>query len=186
MGCVSSTSGSTGYYSGYESHEEPRAASRPTNSDDRGYETDSEPSSGNLIPNARRVYSESVLWHGTSMQSKIDLRSKGFDAGRKTGGATAGGNANMFMNLSREAQSESRQYHYFCLHPEKKPRTFAMFADMSNPTLARTIGVRNNLSLITDPRTGGTALMTDQSIPRKFVLGSKKQCSRRKCESLQG
>ncbi len=172
MGCVSSTSRSTGYYSGYESHEEPRAASRPTNSDDRGYETDSEPSSGNLIPNARRVYSESVLWHGTSMQSKIDLRSKGFDAGRKTGGATAGGNANMFMNLSREAQSESRQYHYLS-SSRKEAKDFAMFADMSNPTLARTIGVRNNLSLITDPRTGGTALMTDQSIPRKFVLGSK-------------
>nr|UVN17940.1 AvrRpm1a_1 [Pseudomonas syringae] len=60
-----------------------------------------------------------------------------------------------------------------------------MFADMSNPTLARTIGVRNNLSLITDPRTGGTALMTDQSIPRKFC-SDQKAVLRRKCESLQG
>jgi type III effector protein AvrRpm1 len=150
----------------------PRAASRTANSNDRGYETDSEPSRDNLLPNAKRVYSESVLWHGTSMQSKIDLRSKGFDADRKKGGATEGGNANMFMNLSSEAQAESRQNHYVS-SSRKEAKDFAMFADMSNPGLVRTIGLRSNFNLISDPRTCGTALMTDQSIHRKFVLGSK-------------
>ncbi|WP_236469140.1 type III effector protein AvrRpm1 [Pseudomonas syringae] len=118
------------------------------------------------------MYSESVLWHRPSIYSKKHLNSKRIHVGRKTGGATAGGNANMFMNLSREAQSEARRHHYLS-SSQKEAKDFAMFADTSNPTLVRTIGVRNNLSLITDPRTGGTALMTDQSIPRKFVLGSK-------------
>ncbi|EPM72543.1 type III effector protein AvrRpm1 [Pseudomonas syringae pv. theae ICMP 3923] len=78
----------------------------------------------------------------------------------------------MFMNLSSEAQAESRQNHYVS-SSRKEAKDFAMFADMSNPGLVRTIGLRSNFNLISDPRTGGTALMTDQSIHRKFVLGSK-------------
>lgn len=172
MGCVSGTSRSTGYYSGDESYEAPRVESRRTNSNDRGYENVSEQSRNDLISNARSVYRESVLWHGTTMQSKIDLQRKGFDVSRKTDGATAGGNANMFMNMSRAAQAESRENNYFS-SSRKEAKDFAMFADMNNPVLVRTIGVRSNFNLTSDPRTGGTALMTNQSIPPKFVLGSK-------------
>lgn len=169
---VSNTSRNTGYYSGYESHQEPRGASSSSSNQHRGYEADSEQSGGNLTASAKRVYKDSVLWHGTKMQSKIDLRSRGFDKSRKTEGATVGGNTNMFMNLSGGAQAEAREHHYLS-SSRKEAKDFAMFADMDNPTLVRTIGVRSNFNLITDPRTGGTALMTNQSISPRFVLGSK-------------
>ncbi|WP_426683367.1 hypothetical protein ABFU84_19315 [Xanthomonas translucens pv. undulosa] len=76
------------------------------------------------------------------------------------------------MKLDRADQAESREHHYLSSSREEA-KEFAMFADMNRPALARTIGVRSSFNLVTDPRTGGTALMTNQSIPPKFVLGSK-------------
>ncbi|RMS35366.1 hypothetical protein ALP68_200299 [Pseudomonas ficuserectae] len=178
MGCVSSTSRSTGYYSGYESHDEPRVASSPANRHDRGYETDSEHSNDNLIPNARRVYKESVLWHGTSMQSKIDLRRQGFDVNRKTDGATEGSrtsNSAPTDTLIRNA----RRHNYLTAY-DVTAKNYARRADPESPALVRTIGVKSNFNIELDPESKDEngeisqfSCRTTDSIPKKYIVGSK-------------
>ena len=122
---------------------------------------------------AKRVYDETVLWHGTKQEHVSSLRENGFSVAHKQEGATAGGNANMFMMLSSQAQVESSQYHYLSSR-RKMAKDFAMFADMNQPALVRTIGVKNNFNLFQDPRTGTDAWSTQDSINPKFVLGSKR------------
>ncbi|WP_216820177.1 hypothetical protein [Xanthomonas citri] len=57
------------------------------------------------------------------------------------------------MNLSSAAQEESANNHYLS-SSKKEAKNFAMFADMDNPALLRTIGVRSSFNLISDPREG--------------------------------
>ena len=121
---------------------------------------------------AKKVYGQSVLWHGTKHEHLKSLREAGFSKSHKQEGATSGGTENMFMNFSDAAQREAQDHHYLS-SSRNEAKNFAMFADMYQPALARTIGVGSHFNLQTDPRTGGTALMTNESIPPRFVLGSK-------------
>ena len=122
---------------------------------------------------AKNVYDNTVLWHGTKQDHVSSLRENGFSVAHKEDGATAGGNANMFMMLSSAAQDESSRFHYLSSR-RKMAKDFAMFADMNQPALVRTIGVRKAVDLFEDPRTGSPAWATEDSIPSKYVLGSKR------------
>ncbi|MFE8645374.1 hypothetical protein ACFX58_09855 [Sphingomonas sp. NCPPB 2930] len=119
---------------------------------------------------AKDVYRQSVLWHGTKHEHLRSLRESGFSKRLKKEGATTGGD--MFMSFSDPAKSEARNQHYFA-SDRRMAKDFAMFADMNNPALVRTIGVKSNFNLETDPRTGEPAVCTTDSIPAKYVLGSK-------------
>ncbi|RWU16392.1 type III effector [Xanthomonas phaseoli] len=165
----------------------PRSIRSASHASSSNFDSSSQHESG-LRDAAKEVYDSSVLYHGTKHPHLKSLRENGFSKSHKRDGATAGGNANMFMNLSSAAHERIRKTITICRLPRKKPRIFAMFADMDNPALLRTIGVRSSFNLISDPRTGGTAYMTGQSIPSKFVLGRKtappgkmRRCSRKRC-----
>ncbi|MBO9757865.1 type III effector [Xanthomonas phaseoli] len=149
----------------------PRSIRSASHASSSNFDSSSQHESG-LRDAAKEVYDSSVLYHGTKHPHLKSLRENGFSKSHKRDGATAGGNANMFMNLSSAAHEESANNHYLS-SSKKEAKNFAMFADMDNPALLRTIGVRSSFNLISDPRTGGTAYMTGQSIPSKFVLGRK-------------
>lgn len=126
----------------------------------------------NNLAAAKKVYNSSVLWHGTKHEHLKSLREAGFSKSLKKEGATVGGREMNFKDFSSTAKNEAREYHYFS-SSKNEAKDFAMFADIYHPALARTVGVRSHFNLTTDRQTGNTALMTNESIPPRFVLGSK-------------
>ncbi|WP_239689890.1 type III effector [Pseudomonas syringae] len=131
-----------------------------------------------MMPNARRVYRESVLWHGTSMQSKIDLRNKGFDVSRKTDGATEGASTS-YSAPTEELIRNARRHNYLTAY-DVSARNYARRANPENPALVRTIGVKSNLNIELDPDSKdengevfGFNCRTTDSIPKKYIIGSK-------------
>ncbi|UIF89325.1 hypothetical protein KAF44_30685 (plasmid) [Cupriavidus necator] len=109
-----------------------------------------------LVPFAKRVYQESVLWHGTKREHVSSLRRNGFVNERKGSGATDGGSANFLMNFSSSGVTASGEHHYLSSDREMA-KEFAMFADADQPAVVRTIGVGNNFHLEEDPYTGDPA-----------------------------
>ncbi|UIF88699.1 hypothetical protein KAF44_25685 (plasmid) [Cupriavidus necator] len=99
-----------------------------------------------LVPFAKRVYQESVLWHGTKREHVSSLRRNGFVNERKGSGATDGGSANFLMNFSSSGVTASGEHHYLSSDREMA-KEFAMFADADQPAVVRTIGVGNNFHL---------------------------------------
>ncbi|UIF88963.1 hypothetical protein KAF44_27525 (plasmid) [Cupriavidus necator] len=102
-----------------------------------------------LVPFAKRVYQESVLWHGTKREHVSSLRRNGFVNERKGSGATDGGSANFLMNFSSSGVTASGEHHYLSSDREMA-KEFAMFADADQPAVVRTIGVGNNFHLEED------------------------------------
>lgn len=178
MGCVSSTSRNTPHYPDYESRTESSTTKAPSSEHNQGYEADSEQSNDKLISRARGVYRESVLWHGTSMQSKIDLRKRGFDVTRKSGGATEG--ASTAHSSPADKLIENAKRHNYLTSHDKTAKSYARLADYENPALVRTIGVRNNFNIELDPESKDEngevskySCRTTDSIPKKYIVGSK-------------
>ncbi|WP_234710905.1 hypothetical protein, partial [Pseudomonas savastanoi] len=174
------TSRSTGYYSGYASDQEPMGVSGSvsTQDHDHGYRAYSEHAVAASIRTARGVYKDSVLWHGTSMQSKLDLRSRGFDVDRKAGGAIEAAKQKNSA-VDKTLVKNSKRHNYFT-SDKKFARVFATTASPTNPALVRTIGVKNNLNIKLDSDTRDenneiilTCFRTKSSIPKQYVVGSK-------------
>lgn len=163
-------------------------AHAPAHYDSDGYQSDVEPQShratssrparadaalSGLVPFARRVYEDSVLWHGTKREHVPSIRKHGFTTERKAAGATEGGTGDFLMRFSTAGVTASSEHHYFTSSRDMA-KDFAMYADADRPALVRTIGVGHpRFALEQDPYTDGPALRTRASVPPAHVLGSK-------------
>jgi len=176
-GCFSKTGGAhvpasygaDGYQSDVDTQTHRATSSQPSGPSQR-----SRPDAAlsGLVPFAKRVYEDGVLWHGTKREHVPSIRKHGFSAKHKTAGATEGGAGDFMMKFSSGGVQASSEHHYFSSSRDMA-KDFAMFADTERPALVRTIGVANRVALEQDPYTDGPALRTRDSVPPSHVLGSK-------------
>lgn len=170
--CVSGSSGmrssqglgGDGYESDVDTRNKQQGSSRTSFPDE---------SLSHLKPLAKKVYDDSVLWHGTAREHVSSLRRNGFQKELKGSGATSGGAENFLMSFSSGGISASSEHHYLSSSRDTA-KHFAMHTDSYQPALVRTIGVRNNFPLEQDLYTDDpAALRTLSSIPAAHVLGAK-------------
>ncbi|MDC6177046.1 hypothetical protein [Ralstonia solanacearum] len=127
---------------------------------------------------ARETYKRSVLWHGTDLEHLASIRKNGFSTRRKNGGATIGASRTLGQP-TRELADAARAHNYFTSN-RGSAKKYANFANPENPVLIRTIGIRNNFDIELDPDSKNEhgepspyCCRTEDSVPAKFVLGSK-------------
>jgi type III effector protein AvrRpm1 len=126
---------------------------------------------------AKQVYRDTVLWHGTSQASKVNIQASGFDTRNKRPGATQGVENRHEVDPAFKARASG--YNYFTSHRDIAKK-YARTASPDSPALVRTIGIRSGFGLELDPdsKVGGKvspfAARTTSRIPTEHVLGSKK------------
>ncbi|MBV6799958.1 type III effector [Xanthomonas euvesicatoria] len=153
---------------------------RSVGSSSRSSASESQSSSeGEMLDAARETYKRSVLWHGTALDNLASIRRNGFSTRLKSAGATEG--AKSTLGEPTEELADSARLHNYFTSSRDSAKKFAKFADSSNPAIVRTIGIRNNFDIELDPDTKNAqgepspyCARTTDSIPAKFVLGSKR------------
>jgi len=171
-GCVSKTGGASPAHYSYE-HSSTNQE-QPSTSQGRRARSNTSPELQSL---SKQVYRDTVLWHGTSQASKVNIQASGFDTRNKRSGATQGvENRHEVDPAFRERASG---YNYFTSHREIAKK-YARTASPDSPALVRTIGIRSGFGLELDPdskvagQVSQFSARTTSRIPSSHVLGSKR------------
>lgn len=171
-GCVSKTGGASPTHYSYE-----HAATnqeQPSTSRGRRARSNTSPELQSL---AKQVYRDTVLWHGTSQASKVNIRASGFDTRNKRPGATQGMENRYEVDPAFKERASG--YHYFTSYREIAKK-YARTASPDSPALVRTIGIRSGFGLeldsdsMADGQVSQFTARTPSRIPSNHVLGSKR------------